>query len=156
MSNPTHRPLTRQEKERSKKEWDSLISIIEKEFRGLEGWMKADASSKVTKLHKNLQGDLKDVDVRWECETMIRIIATLNKTGLRKIAFIETLLGKLNYQVLGAPIEEMEADTDTSEARLYKAREMESVFEDAKEAFARWQGTGSKFKENLKELTKVK
>ena len=32
---------------------------------------------------------------------------------------------------------------------------MESAFEDAKEAFASWQGTGSKLKENFSELTKV-
>ena len=140
MSNPTHRPLTRNEKECSKKEWESLISIIEKEFKGLEGWMTKDANPKVTDLHKNLQGNLKDVDARWECETQIRIIVTLNKTGLGKIAFIESLLGKLNDQVLGAPIAETDADEDTSEARLFKAREMESTFEDAKEAFARWQG----------------
>ena len=81
MSNPTQRPLTRNEKEHSKKEWESLISIIEKEFKGLEGWMTKDANPKVTDLHKNLQGNLKDVDARWECETMIRIIVTLNKTG---------------------------------------------------------------------------
>ena len=94
MSNPTQRPLTRQERERSKKEWENLISIIEKEFKGLEGWMTKDANPKVTELHKLLQGDLKDVDARWECETMIRIIVTLNKTGLGKIAFIETLQSK--------------------------------------------------------------
>ena len=104
MSNPTQRPLTRQERERSKKEWENLISIIEKEFKGLEGWMTKDANPKVTELHKLLQGDLKDVDARWDFETMIHIIVTLNKTGLGKIAFIETLLGKLNDQVLGAPL----------------------------------------------------
>ena len=54
MSAPTHRPLTRNEKELSKKEWESLISIIEKELKGLEGWMKTDANPKVTELHKNL------------------------------------------------------------------------------------------------------
>ena len=111
--------------------------------------MTENANPKVTELHKLLQGDLKDVNARWECETMICIIVTLNKTGLGKIAFIQTLLSKLNYQVLGAPIAETDADEDTSEARLFKAREMESTFEDAKEAFARWQGWGSKLKENF-------
>ena len=94
MSNPTQRPLTRNEKEHSKKEWESLISIIEKEFKGLEGWMTKDANPKVTELHKLLHGNIKDVDARWECETMIRIIVTLNKTGLGKIAFIEILQSK--------------------------------------------------------------
>ena len=99
--------------------------------------MTKDANPKVTKLHKNLQGNLKDVDARWECKTQIPIIATLFKTGLGKIAFIESLLGKLNDQVLGAPIAETDADEDTSEARLFKARDMEATFEDVKEAFAR-------------------
>ena len=121
MSNPTQRPLTRNKKEHSKKEWESLISIIEKEFKGLEGWMTKDANPKVTELHKNLQGNLKDVDARWECKTQIRIIVTLNKTGLGKIAFIESLLGKLNDQVLGASIADTDADEDTSEARFFKA-----------------------------------
>ena len=61
----------------------------------------------------------------------------------------------MNDQVLGAPIAETDADEDTSEARLFKARDMEATFEDAKEAFARWQSSGSKLKENFKELMSV-
>ena len=99
MSAPTHRPLTRSEKEKSKKEWESLISIIHREFAGLEGWLAKDANSKVTDLHKNLCGDLKDVDKRWKCKTQLYIILTLSKTGQGKIAFIESLLGNLNDQV---------------------------------------------------------
>ena len=69
MSAPTHRPLTRSEKEKSKKEWESLISVIQREFAGLEGWLSKDANRKVTDIHKNPSGNLKDVDKRWECET---------------------------------------------------------------------------------------
>ena len=156
MSAPTHRPLTRNKKERSKKEWESLISIIEREFKGLEGWLSKDANPKVTDLHKNLSGNLKDVDNRWECETQLRIILTLVKTGQGKIAFIESLLGKLNDQVLGAPIAESDADIDTSKARLFKAREIESTFEDSKEAFDRWQSLGMKLRENFNKLTSVR
>ena len=78
------------------------------------------------------------------------------KTGKGKIAFIESLIGKLNDQVLGAPIAESDADTDTSEARLFKAREIESTFEDSKEAFDRWVSWGSKLKENFNNITSVK
>ena len=156
MSAPTHRPLTRTEKEKSKKEWESLISVIQREFTGFEGWLSKDANPKVTDLHKNLTGNLKDVDKRWECETQLCIISTLVKTGTGKIAFIESLIGKLNDQVLGAPIAESDADTDTSEARLFKAREIESTFEDSKEAFDRWQSWGMKLRENFNELTSVK
>ena len=61
----------------------------------------------------------------------------------------------MNDQVLGAPIAETDADEDTSEARLLKARDMKATFEDTKEAFARWQSLGSKLKENFSELTSV-
>ncbi len=156
MATPTNRPLTRAEKDKSKKEWESLISVIQKEFHGLEGWLTKDANPKVTNLQKNLAGDLKDVDKRWECETSLRIISTLVKTGTGKIAFIESLIGKLNDQVLGAPIAESDADEDTSEARLFKAREIESTFEDSKEAFDRWVSWGLKLKENFNNITSVK
>ena len=135
MSAPTHRPLTRAEKDKSKKEWDYLFLVIQRDFNGLKGWLTKDANPKVTNLQKLITGDLKDVDKRWECETSLCIISTLVKTGSGKIAFIESLLGKLNEQVLRAPIAESDADDDTSEARLYKAREIKSNFEDSKEAF---------------------
>ena len=119
MANPAPKPLTRQEREHSKQCWENLISLIEKEFKGLEGWMTKEAHPKVTELNKLLTGDLKDVDARWECETQLSIIVTLNKTGLGKIAFIDELLGKLQSQVLGAPIAETDQDKDTSKARLF-------------------------------------
>ena len=156
MATPTNRPLTRAEKDKSKKEWESLISVIQKEFHGLEGWLTKDSNPKVTNLQKLITGDLKDVDKRWECETSLRIILTLVKMGSGKITFIESLLGKLNEQVLRAPIAQSDADDDTSEARLYKAREIESNFEDSKEAFDRWVSWGLKLKENFNNITSVK
>merc|ERR1711867_286657 len=110
---------------------------------------------KVTELNKLLAGDLKDIDARWECETMISIIVTLNKTGLGKIAFIDELLGKLQSQVLGAPIAETDQDEDTSKARLFKTHNMDAVFEEVKAVFARWQCSGKKLKEEFKRITSV-
>ena len=49
-----------------------------------------------------------------------------------------------------------EADDDTSESRLYKAREIESKFEDNREAFDRWVSWCLKIQANFKELTDVK
>ena len=153
MANPAPKPLTRQERERSRQCWDNLTALIEKEFKGLEGWMTKEAHPKVTELNKLLAGDLKDNDARWECETQLGIIATLNKTGLKKIAFIDELLGKLQSQVLGAPIAETDQDEDTSEARLFKTRDMDAVFEEAKVVFTRWQCSGKKLKEDFKRIT---
>ena len=44
MATPTNRPLTRADKEKSKREWESLISVIQGEFAGLEGWLSKDAN----------------------------------------------------------------------------------------------------------------
>ena len=130
--------------------------LIQQEFRGLEGWLTKDANPKLTNLAKLITGDLKDADKRWECETEIRIIMTFAETRHNKVDIVESLIGKLNEQVLRAPIAESDADDNTSEARLYKAREIESNFEDSKEAFNRWVSWGLKLKENFNNLTSVK
>ena len=54
--------------------------------------MTKEAHPKVTELNKLLAGDLKEHEARWECEAELGIIMTLNKTGLKKIAFIDELL----------------------------------------------------------------
>ena len=69
---------------------------------------------------------------------------------------MESLIGRLNEQVLRAPIAETDAEEDTSEARLYKAREIESKFEDNREAFDRWVSWNLKIQTNFNELTAVK
>ena len=130
--------------------------LIQQEFCGLEGWLTKDANPKLTNLAKLITGDLKDVDKRWECEMEIRIVTTFVKTGQSKIDFVESLIGKLNEQVLRAPIAESDADDDTSETRLYKAREIKSIFEDSKEAFDRWVSWGIKLRENFNDITAVK
>ena len=114
--------------------------------------MTKEAHPKVTELNKLLAGDLKDNDARWECETQLGIIATLNKTGLKKIAFIDELLGKLQPQVLGAPIAETDQDEDTCEGRLFKTHYMDAVFEEAKAVFTRWYTSGERLKENFKRI----
>ena len=39
MTTPSTRPVTRDEKENSKKEFDDLIFLINQELRGIEGWL---------------------------------------------------------------------------------------------------------------------
>ena len=129
------------------------MTLIDKEFKGLEGWMTKEAHPKVIELTKLLAEDLSDNKARWECESQLGIIATQNKTGQRKIDYIEELLGKLQSQVLGAPLAESDQDKDTSEARLFKIHELDAVFEEAKAVFTRWQCSGKKLKEDFKRIT---
>ena len=156
MTTPSTRPVTRADKENSKKEFEDLIHLIQQEFRGIEGWLLRTATPKLTNLTKLLTGDLKDGDKCWDCEAEIRIVKTYIKTGQTKINYVESLIGRLNEQVLRAPIAETDSEEDTSEARLYKAREIESKFEDNREAFDRWVSWNLKIQTNFNELTAVK
>ena len=156
MTTPSTRPVTRDEKENSKKEFDDLTFLINQELRGLEGWLLKTATPKLTNLSKLLTGNLGNADKRWECEAEIRIVKTYTKQGQTKIDYVESLIGKLNEQVLRAPIKVKEADEDTSKSRLYKAREVESKFEDNREAFDRWTSWCMKIQANFRELTDIK
>ena len=156
MTTPSTRPVTRDEKENSKKEFDDLTFLINQELRGLEGWLLKTANPKLTNLAKLLTDNLENTDKRWDCEAEIRIVKTYTKTGQTKINYVESLVGRLNEQVLRAPLKVTDADDDTSKSRLYKARGSESKFEDNREAFDRWVSWCLKIQANFKELTDVK
>ena len=49
-----------------------------------------------------------------------------------------------------------DADEDTSEARLYKARDIESKYEDSREAFDRWVSWCMQTQKTFNKLTDVK
>ena len=96
MTTPPTRPVTRDEKENSKKEFDDLIFLINQELRGLEGWLLNTANKKLTDLAKLLTGDLQNPDKHWECEAEVHILKTYTKTGQTKINYVESLVGRLN------------------------------------------------------------
>ena len=50
-------------------------------------------------------------------------------------------------------IAETDQDEDTSEARLFKTRDMDTVFEEVKAVFTRWQTSGKRLKEDFKRIT---
>ena len=58
------RPVTREEKENSKKEFDDLIFLINQELRGLGGWLLKTANPKLNNLAKLLTGNLGNADKR--------------------------------------------------------------------------------------------
>ena len=68
MTTPSTKPVTREEKENSKKEFDELIFLINQELKGLEGCLLKTATPKLTNLSKLLTGDLGNADKCWECE----------------------------------------------------------------------------------------
>ena len=116
------KPVTREEKENSKREFDELNHLINNELKGLEGWLLKSAQPKLTNLQKLIRGDMTDPDTRWECEAEIRIGKTLTKQGQSKIDYIDNLVNNLNDQVLRAPIKIKDRDVDTIKSRLYQAR----------------------------------
>ena len=150
------KPVTREEKENSKREFDELNHLINNELKGLEGWLLKSAQPKLTNLQKLIRGDMTDPDTRWECEAEIRIAKTLTKQGQSKIDYIDNLVTNLNDQVLRAPIKIKDTDEDTSESRLYQARAINTKLEESKEAFDRWTNSVLMIQANFKELTKGK
>ena len=58
------KPVTREEKENSKREFDELNHLINNEFKGLEGWLVKTAQPKLNNLQKLIRGDLTDQDTR--------------------------------------------------------------------------------------------
>ena len=150
------KPVTREEKENSKREFDELNHLINNELKGLEGWLLKSAQPKLTNLQKLLRGDMTDQDTRWECEAEIWIAKTLTKQGQSKIDYIDNLVTNLNDQVLRAPIKIKDTDEDTSESRLYQARAIDAKIEESKEAFDRWTNSILMIQANFKELTEKK
>ena len=51
-----------------------MTTLIDKEFKGLEGWMTNKAHPKVIELTKLLAEDLSDNEARWECESQLGVI----------------------------------------------------------------------------------
>ena len=111
------------------------------------------AKPKVIELTRRLTEDLSDNEARWECESQLGVIAIQTKSGQRKIDYIEELLGKLQSQVLGAPLAESDKDEDTSEARLYDLHKLDQAFKEVKAAFTRWKASGKRVKEEFKKIT---
>ena len=62
------RPVTREEKEKSKQEFEDLLYLLHQELRDIEGWLLNTANKKLTDIDKLLKGDLKNAEKRWECE----------------------------------------------------------------------------------------
>ena len=78
------KPVTREEKENSKREFDELNHLINNELKGLEGWLLKSAQPKLVNLQKLIRGDLTDPDTKWECEAEIRIRKNSHETGTIK------------------------------------------------------------------------
>ena len=132
------RPVTREEKEKSKQEFEDLLYLLHQELRDIEGGLLNTANKKLNDIDKLLKGDLKNAEKHWEAEAELRIVKTYIKTGQSKVDFVATLIDRLNEQVLRAPHKIKDSDEDTSESRLYKAREVENKYEDNREAWDRW------------------
>ena len=48
---------------------------------------------------------------------------------------------------------ESDKDEDTSKARLFKMPKLDTVFEEAKAVFTRWQSSGKRLKEDFRRIT---
>ena len=107
----------------------------------------------IDELTKNLNGDLSDTKLRWECEAQIDIMSSLKEAWQKKLDYIKTVLGQMETEVLGAPIADSEEAEDKSEHRQFALRNLDETFNKAKQAFSRWNISGRRLKEFFKKAT---
>jgi len=60
----TTRPVTREEKEKSKQEFEDLLYLLDQDLRDFEGWLLNTANKKLTEIDQLLTGNLKDAEKR--------------------------------------------------------------------------------------------
>ena len=94
------------------------------------------------KLSKILREDLSKAETQWTCEEKIDIIANLKEAWQKKLEYIKSVLLKMVGEVLGAPVADTKKDKDTSKARQFTLRNLDGTFDEARQAFARWNVSG--------------
>merc|ERR1711867_153032 len=150
------RPVTREERENSKREFDEMNDLINSELKTLHKWVLKIAQPQLLNLKTLLEADLSNQDNKWNCEAEIRVGRTLTKQGQSKLEYIDKLTKNLNDQVLRAPIKVKDTDEDTSESRMYQARAIDEKIEESKEAFDRWASSIAMSENNYKFFTEKK
>ena len=150
------RPVTREERENSKREFDEMNDLINSELKSLHKWVLKIAQPQLLNLKTLLEADLSNQENKWNCEAEIRVGRTLTKQGQSKLEYIDKLTKNLNDQVLRAPIKVKDTDEDTSESRMYQARSIDEKIEESKEAFDRWASSIAMTENNYKFLTEKK
>ena len=112
--------LTRAQAETSRLAWERALTLLEGCFSELEKWVKAQAY-KSTKLLAGLQdGDLNSEDHLWTVMEHVNLVTNIHKAYAQKIVYIESLITKLEEEVLKTPAPTTEEGAVTTTDRQFK------------------------------------
>ena len=112
-------PLTGEQKLRSKQKWDNGLGRVAKEFKTLEAWVLESPQKHQEDLTKHLREDLSEPEIKWTTEEKIEVLSTLQKAWEKKLLYISNLLGKLEEEVVNAPVATPQDKEDTCETRQF-------------------------------------
>jgi len=138
MSKAEQKALTRAQAEASKLAWDRALSLLEDSSTDLERWVKAGIFKWTTKLAELLEGDLEDVDHLWSIMEQVNLVTNIHKAYEQKIVYIETLIMKLEDEVLNTPAPSTGEEEDEATSRQFQVRQKLTDLEMQKEVFNTW------------------
>ena len=121
--------LTRQAHEQSKQRWEGLLGLVTKEFKLLEAWVKDNAQKQQDKLTETLREDLLDTEPKWACQEKLDLLVSLQKAWKKKLSYLNSLLQKMENEVLGALTAASQDDTDSINSCQFKIRELDGIYD---------------------------
>ena len=125
--------LTRDQKLKSQKELDNSLGLITTEFKTLEAWVLESPQKQQEDLTKHLREDLSEPEVKWATEEKIEVMSTLQKSWEKKLLYISNLLGKLEEEVVNAPVSTAQDEEDTYETRQFNLRAQDKVYDETQQ-----------------------
>ena len=144
--------LTREQKLRNKLKWDNSLGLVVKELKTLEAWVLESPQKHQEDLTKHLREDLSEPETKWNAQEKIEVLATLQKSWEKKLLCISNLLGKLEEEVVNAPVATVQDEEDTCETRQFNLQAQDKVYDEAQQVFVQWKITFQRSKQVFKDL----
>ena len=80
------------------------------------------------------------------------MLSTLQKSWEKKLLYLSNLLGRLEEEVVNAPIATAQDEEDTCETRQFKLQAQDKVYDKAQQVFVRWKITFQRSRQVFKDL----
>ena len=115
--------------------WERLGNLIKESFENIEAWVKDKAFPESQQLADYLGGNLTSHEHLWVTMEQVDLVSSNRQAYSKKISNIETLINKMEEEVMSAPAAVNPEDKDSYTARQFHVREKQNQLEEAKQAF---------------------
>ena len=132
--------LTRQQAENSRREWERLLNLHKVAMTELTKFGKESATKTLVELANLLVGDLDNADNLWKISQQIKLVDNQNEAYKRKILAVETIISKLDTEILNTPIHLSQAEgAITAEDRQHQVGQKLTDLDVAREVYNEWE-----------------